>query len=131
MNAPTSTFAFDPNLAKKETHQQVLKITLISITTVLMIAILGIQFYLVGAIRETQQSGSPLLKEVQEATKAIQGCTTPGESCYERGDDTATRAIVEVNRIITLTIVCADQTGSQSLPEISKCVTEQLEATPQ
>lgn len=95
---------------------------------------------LTTAIRETQQTGSPVLLEVArsaaqaktaaEASKAVQvqiaDCLDPDGLCYKRSQRRSASAIGSINEITYYAVSCADEPGTQSLEEIQTCVIARL-----
>lgn len=75
--------------------------------------------YTVYAIRQQQVTATPLIKSTataaQEAKRSadrIENCTTPGLSCYDRGQKQLAGAVGSVNRIALIATSCAVQVES-------------------
>jgi hypothetical protein len=64
--------------------------------------------------------------------EAIHSCVTPGERCYNAGQQRTADAIKTLNGyqkvVVALTVACGDETGHQSFAAINKCVDARLHA---
>lgn len=88
-------------------------------------------------IRDSQQKNSPLINKtnraVQNTNKAlriVQGCTTPGERCYERAQRQTADAVSNINRVVIIAAACASEPGTHSVEEIQACVIARLADEP-
>lgn len=72
-------------------------------------------------IRKTQQDNA-------EALRLIRSCTTPGEECYDRGQQGTAAAISDINQVSIYAAACADLPGNQSVEQIYACVVRKLSA---
>jgi hypothetical protein len=71
------------------------------------------------------------LTRIKAQSTLIKSCTTPGESCYERGQRQTGDAVASINRVIIASASCAvGQTGTPAQIEdaIRACVVIRLGA---
>lgn len=71
------------------------------------------------AIEQTQRDNRELLR-------LIKSCTTPGEECFQEGQERTADAIADINRVTVYAASCADKPGVQGQAEIYACVVELL-----
>ena len=72
-----------------------------------------------NAIRQVQ-SGN------QETLRLIRSCTTPGQECFERGQEQTANAVADINRVAVYAAACADRPRKQTVEEIQSCVIARL-----
>lgn len=72
------------------------------------------------------------IRENQRDTKAslslIRSCTTPGQECFDRGQEQTAKAVADINRVAVYAAACADKPGVQGRDEIYACVVRSLAA---
>lgn len=108
---------------------------------VLMLAWVLFSIYgLADAIRETQQTGSPILKAIAaqqddieagtnaavSANKQVLDCTQPTGDCYRQSQKRSADVVGSINEISLYAAACADQSGVQTVEEIQSCVIGRL-----
>lgn len=113
-------------LARKVTRQELVKRSLIVLTSVLSILILAVQMYMVNEIRQSQVAAAVTGKEILHISENIEDCTTPGRPCYDRTSSLAGDSVEEVNKVVVLAIACSNRPGVWSADQISDCVSENL-----
>lgn len=89
------------------------------------------------AIRETQQTNSPLIEKIEKQsrqikrlTKDVRSCVRVGGECYERGQAQTKDAVGSINEVVILAASCASGPVQRSVEEIASCVTERLADKP-
>lgn len=119
------------NLARRTARADLWKRIVIVLALLFTASGLIVNLVTVVLIRQTQQDGSPILKEVIALSETISSCVTPGKPCYDNGQARTGKAVESINKITTLAIACADEAGVQTLEEIRACVLKNLsEETP-
>lgn len=95
---------------------------------------------LADAIRETQQTGSPILKAIADqqddieagtdasvaTNKQVLDCTQPTGECYRESQKRSADVVGSINEISLYAAACADQSGVQTVEEIQSCVIARL-----
>jgi hypothetical protein len=77
-------------------------------------------------IRDQQEQNSPLIENTDQTLQIIEGCTTPGRACYERGQRQLAKAVGDINRVVVLAAACASGPVARTEAEIRACVLKQL-----
>jgi hypothetical protein len=77
-------------------------------------------------IRDQQETNSPLIKNSNQTLEIIQGCTTPGRDCYERGQTQLRSAITDINRVSVIAASCASGPRKVTVQDIQACVISRL-----
>lgn len=77
-------------------------------------------------IRDTQETNSPLILNTNRTLAIIEGCTTPGRDCYERGQKQLRSAITDINRVSVIAAACASGPSEVSVEDIQSCVIARL-----
>lgn len=65
-------------------------------------------------------------KAIKDTQQSIRSCTTPGQECYDRGQEQTSKAIADINRVTVYAAACADEPGVQGQAEIYSCVIDRL-----
>lgn len=86
------------------------------------------------AIRASQRDNASVLRSAERAAEAaergtdrIEGCTTPGRGCFDRGQEETAAAVADINRVAVYAAACADKVGVQGEDEIFACVIRLLD----
>lgn len=132
MSEPTAAEA-EQSAVTKVHRAELVKRILIVVTALMVALTLLLLVVLIGQIRATQQSGSPVLKAIQRQNDTITDCTQPTGACYEDGQDRTTAVLSSAQQIIVLAAACAvDVTPAQSvdarIADITACITKRLTA---
>jgi hypothetical protein len=77
-------------------------------------------------IRDQQEQNSPLIENTDQTLKIIEGCTTPGRACYERGQRQLATAVGDINRVVVLAAACASGSQTRTEAEIQACILKRL-----
>jgi hypothetical protein len=77
-------------------------------------------------IRDQQQTNTPLLISTNRTLQIVEDCTTPGQPCYDRGQERLASAIADINQVSIYAAACADQPRRQSVEQIQSCVISKL-----
>lgn len=77
-------------------------------------------------IRDQQEQNSPLIENTDQTLQIIEGCTTPGRACYERGQRQLAKAVGDINRVVVLASACASGPVVRTETEIQACILERL-----
>ena len=134
----------DKQLASRVARAELMKRVLIVVTAVMVTIVLVLLLVLIGRIRATQQTGSPVLKAIlgqqadikraadtsQSTNEKILDCLDPGGQCYRESQQRSAQFIASINEISQYAAVCADKPGSQSLEEIRRCIAEFITEQP-
>lgn len=87
------------------------------------------------SIRETQTENTTLIENTSKTLEIMQGCTTPGEECFDRGQERTAELVAgltsDLTRVTAYAAACADQRGVQGEDEIFSCVVSRLAAAAQ
>lgn len=73
-------------------------------------------------IRKTQQDNA-------ETLRIIRSCTTPGDDCFDRGQERTAEVVADINEVSIFAAACADMPGNQTVDDIYACVVRRLAAT--
>lgn len=107
---------------------------------------LGITTYeLVDAVRDTQvgsveraerdrardERTAATAADAARAASRIEDCTTPGRKCFEDGQQRLGRTVGTINRYAIAAAYCADRPGTQTVPELERCIAAVTEQQPQ
>ena len=104
----------DQELQRKTTRATLASRALVVVGLVLLSLILGMQLFATvqtghvtdgvaaqqDRIRGTQKNNTELLK-------LVKSCTTPGQPCYERGQQQTAGAVATINRVVVLAAACS------------------------
>lgn len=78
-------------------------------------------------IRGDQVDNTTTLDASAETLQIIKGCTTPGESCYERGQSQVANAVTDINKVVILAAACAANNDDHpTVEQIQRCVVRRL-----
>lgn len=133
----------DHTLAAKVARAELVKRILIVVTAIMVATVLVLLLVLIGKIRATQQTGSPVLRAIsaqqtdikrgadaaQATNERILDCLEPAGECYQRSQQQTGDAVASINEISQYAAVCADRPGSQSLDEIRRCIADLITAS--
>lgn len=97
----------------------------LSVLTLLVAAAVGVLL-----IRGTQQTNTPKIDSSAETLKIIEGCTTPGRACYERGQTQLKDVVGQLNQYGIFVAACASGPVARTDDEITRCVVAKLRALP-
>ncbi len=133
----------DTTLATKVARAELVKRILIILTFAMVTIALVLLLVIVGQIRATQQTGSPILRAVlgqqedikraadaaQSTNDQILDCLDPAGQCYKDSQKRSGQTVASINEITYYAAVCADRPGSQTLDEIRLCVGDLITAS--
>lgn len=79
-------------------------------------------------IRDQQKSNTNVLSSTDQALELLQDCTLPEGDCYQRGQETASKAVGDIGQVTVFAAACAaplDRVGlsvDERASAIEKCV---------
>jgi hypothetical protein len=117
------------------TRRQKLIVALVTAVAVLiMVAVTAVVISAVKStsIRETQTENTALIENTSKTLEIMQGCTTPGEECFDRGQERTAELVAgltsDLTRVSAYAAACADHVGVQTEDEIFACIVRRLAA---
>lgn len=135
--------SIDAIAARRVARAELMKRVLIVVTAVLVAIVLLQQARLLGAIRDTQQTGSPTLRAISEQQDDIEaaarasvatnelllGCFDPESECAKRNAAQAAEQAGAYNAAVIAAQFCVDQRLPEdyTLHELTVCVGELIE----
>jgi hypothetical protein len=63
-----------------------------------------------------------------ETLRLIRSCTTPGQECFDRGQERTANVVADINRVAVFAAACADKPRRQTVQQIQSCVIARLAA---
>lgn len=116
----------DTGEARALARELVIRRLLIGIGVLLLLVCIGTTTVSVVFIREQQVDRAPVTDSIQDNTRRIEDCTTPGRECYDRGQSQLRAAIRELNAYGVVVAACASGPIERTQDYIVRCVTERL-----
>lgn len=132
----------EPGPSEKQAGYRALLAGRIAVAAIVVVVfcLLGMTAYTVLLSRQTQQANTPTLKNAATAAKAakdsadrIADCTTPGRSCYMRGQRQTAAAVGDISKANALAAAaaasCAKDNPDATFAEVYKCTVNIVDGT--
>jgi hypothetical protein len=100
-----------------------------SLVLLILIAATVTTYFTVVTLSEVRDLGKQnisLNKITVENSKRLIDCTTPGYGCYERSRAATGKAVFSLNQVTKAAVICADQPGVITTPEMERCITTEI-----
>jgi hypothetical protein len=115
----------------KVARAEKVKRILIVVTTVVVLAILGLCLVIVGQVRNTQVDRLPQTEKNDATLALIKDCTEPSGECFKRSQRRTAKAVTQIGAGNILAVVCAldvpdDTPTNVALELVTECVTARL-----
>lgn len=120
----------DPTLLKAEARELFVKRVLMLIAAVLVVMMVGGTAVGTFLIRNQQTDRAPITDGIAKNTAVIQGCTTPGEKCYERSQKQLRDAISQLNQFGALVAACSSGGETRTYEQVVRCVQDRAASLP-
>lgn len=98
----------------------------VGLVVVLLLSLVVKTTSVVTTIRGTQETNTQITRTNAETLRIIKSCTTPGQSCYDRGQKATAGAVASINRVVILAAACASQHRGESVARVQTCVLNRL-----
>jgi archaellum component FlaG (FlaF/FlaG flagellin family) len=120
-------------LGKKKAQATLATRVLIIAVILLLATVIGLQLTTTLLVRGTQQTNTKKTDSSFQTLKLIKSCTTPGQPCYERGQQQTAGAVANINKVVILASACSiGLSGDLSVEHrqtlIESCVIQRLAA---
>jgi hypothetical protein len=101
---------------------------------ILVLALMVRTWSLTDQIRAGQIENTHARESSDRTLQAVRSCTTPGQSCYDRGQSQTAKAVGDINRVVILAAACSSSlpaglSVSDRQSRIQQCVIDRLAAS--
>jgi hypothetical protein len=77
-------------------------------------------------VQRLSETNNRLNERTVQIANRLEDCTTPHGACYEDSQRRTGQAVVTLNEVTQAAVICADQPGVITRPEMESCIKMQL-----
>jgi hypothetical protein len=109
---------------------KVISISALVVAVVLVVAFQAVAISLLLGYGRANHDNTEQTKQntaqIQQAVQILIDCTTPGHSCYEKGQQNTRTAVQGLNAAADARAICAQDTSNDTIDKLEACMTDKL-----